>query len=475
MTRALTLSPPSLATVQPRASRFLFVALATAAASFSLLQSLVTPVLPKIQHDLHTSQGTVTWVLTAWLLSAAVATPIMGRIGDMYGKRRTLLVALAAIAVGCLIAAAAPNVGVLIIGRVVQGLGGAVFPISFGILRDELPPARVPSAIGGLSAVIAVGGGLGVVLAGPVVGALDWRALFWIPAVVVAGTALLTLRFVRESPVGDPGQGRGRINWPAGVLLSAWLVALILPLSKAPVWGWTSARVVGLLLLALVLAAAWVLVELRSAEPLIDMQMMRLPAVWTTNLVSLLFGAGMFATYAFLPQFLQTPRSTGYGFGTTVTGAGLAMLPMLVTMAVAGSASGPLTAYVPTKVQLLIGTATAAVSCAGLTLFHDAYWQVAVATGAFGVGLGLTFTAMVNLIVATVPAGQTAVASGMNANIRTIGGSLGAAVASAVITAHTTPAGLPLESGYTYAFAVLTAMLATAAVIATVVPRARKA
>ncbi|MDG6104066.1 MFS transporter [Dactylosporangium aurantiacum] len=471
MTRALTLSPPPVATAPATAGRFTFVALAAAAAAFSMLQSLVSPVLPTIQRDLHTSQSTVTWVLTAWLLSAAVATPIMGRIGDMYGKRRTLLVALAAIAVGCVIAAVAPNVGVLIVGRVIQGLGGAVFPISFGILRDELPPARVASAIGGLSAVIAVGGGLGVVLAGPIVDALDWRALFWIPTVVVAGTFALALRFVAESPVRAPG----RINWLAGALLSGWLVALILPLSKAPVWGWTSVKVVVPLIAALILIVAWVLVELRSAEPLIDMHMMRLPAVWTTNLVALLFGAGMFATYAFLPQFLQTPRSTGYGFGTTVTGAGLAMLPMLVTMALAGFVSGPLTAYVPTKVQLLLGTMTAALACGALTLFHDAYWQVAVATGAFGVGLGLTFTAMVNLIVHTVPAGQTAVASGMNANIRTIGGSLGAAVASAVITAHVTPAGLPLESGYTYAFAVLTAMLAAAAVIAVLVPRGRRA
>jgi EmrB/QacA subfamily drug resistance transporter len=470
MTRTLTVSPPPVATAPVKAGRFTFVALATAAASFSLLQSLVSPVLPTIQHDLHTSQSTVTWVLTAWLLSAAVATPIMGRIGDMYGKRRTLLVALAAIVLGCVIAAVAPNIGVLIVGRIVQGLGGAVFPISFGILRDELPPARVASAIGGLSAVIAVGGGLGVVLAGPIVAAVDWRALFWIPALVVAVTFALTLRFIGESPV----RTRGRINWLAGALLSGWLVALILPLSKAPVWGWTSAKVVVPLIAAVVLVVAWVLVELRSAEPLIDMHMMRLPAVWTTNLVALLFGAGMFATYAFLPQFLQTPRSTGYGFGTTVTGAGLAMLPMLVTMAVAGFVSGPLTAYVPTKVQLLLGTTTAALSCAGLTLFHSAYWQIAVVTGVFGVGLGLTWTAMVNLIVHTVPSGQTAVASGMNANIRTIGGSLGAAVASAVITAHLTPEGLPLETGYTSAFATLTAMLAAAAVIAVFVPRARK-
>src|SRR5215475_11572951 len=118
---------PRLYQASPRAS---FAVLAAAAAAFSLMQSLVTPVLPTIQRDLHTSAGTVTWVLTAWLLAASVATPLMGRIGDMVGKERTLLAALAAIAVGCLLAALAPNITVLIVVRVIQGLGGALFPLS---------------------------------------------------------------------------------------------------------------------------------------------------------------------------------------------------------------------------------------------------------------------------------------------------------------------------------------------------------
>src|SRR5690349_19731193 len=189
-----------------RSPRTTFAVLAAAAAAFSLMQSLVTPVLPTIQQDLHTSAGTVTWVLTAWLLSASVATPLMGRIADMTGKDRALLVALAAIAVGCLLAAVAPNITVLIIARVIQGLGGAIFPVSFGILRDEFPPARVTSAIGVLAAVIATGGGLGIVLAGPIVGALNWRWLFWLPLAVVVLVGLAAWRLVPASPVRTPGR-----------------------------------------------------------------------------------------------------------------------------------------------------------------------------------------------------------------------------------------------------------------------------
>jgi EmrB/QacA subfamily drug resistance transporter len=450
--------------------RLTFVVLAAAAAAFSLMQSLVTPVLPTIQHDLHTSGAAVTWVLTAWLLSASVATPLMGRIGDMIGKDRTLLVALGAIALGCLVAALAPNVGVLIAARVIQGLGGAVFVVSFGIIRDEFPPARVPAAVGALSAVIATGGGLGVVLAGPIVGALSWRWLFWIPMVVVLVVAALAVRHVPESPVRTPG----RLNWPAAVLLSAWLVALLVPLSKAPAWGWTAPATLGLFAAAAVLLTGWLTVELRSTNPLIDMRMMRLPAVWTTNLVALLFGAGMFAVYAFLPQLMQTPSATGYGFGASVTKSGLLMLPMLVTMAAGGSLSGPLSARIAGKAQLVLGSALSAIACALFALRHDEPWQVAAGGAIFGLGLGLVFASMINLIVQSVPPSQTGVASGMNANIRTIGASIGTAAVSSIITAHSQPTGLPAESGYTTSFLLLAAISLAATALAVLVPATRR-
>jgi EmrB/QacA subfamily drug resistance transporter len=451
-------------------ARLTFLVLSAAAAAFSMLQSLVSPVLSTIQHDLHTSPATVTWVLTAWLLSASVATPLMGRIGDMIGKERTLLVALGAIAVGCLVAALAPNIGVLIVARVIQGLGGAVFPVSFGIIRDEFPAARVPSAVGVLSAVIAAGGGLGIVLSGPIVASLSWRWLFWVPMVVVTATAVLAHRYVPESPVRSPG----RIDWFAALLLSGWLVALLIPLSEASSWGWTSPVVLTLFAVAVVLLAAWIRVELRSRNPLIDMRMMRLPAVWTANLVALLFGAGMFSVYGFLPEFLQTPESAGYGFGASVTGAGLLMLPMLVTMAVSGSLSGPIAPVFGVKAQLVWGSVCSVVACSGFAVYHDRPWQVGVAGAVFGLGLGLAYSAMTSLIVQNVPAGQTGAASGMNANIRTIGGSIGTAVVSSIIIAHPRPDGLPHESGFTHGFLLLTLTSAVTVALALLVPSARR-
>ncbi|WP_306208658.1 MFS transporter [Actinoplanes sp. RD1] len=451
------------------APRVTFTVLAAAAAAFSLMQSLVTPVLPTIRQDLHTDAGTVTWVLTAWLLSASVSTPLLGRVADMVGKDRTLLVALGAIVAGCALAALAPNVGVLIAARVVQGLGGAVFPVSFGIIRDEFPPARVASAVGVLAAVIATGGGIGIVLAGPIVGVLDWRWLFWIPMAVVVVVTAVAWRVVPPSPVRMPG----RLNWVSAVLLSGWLVALLLPLSKGSTWGWGDTRTLGLLGAAAVLFAGWLVAELRSANPLIDMRMMRLPAVWTTNLVALLFGAAMFGIFAFLPQLLQVPAASGYGFGATVTTAGLLMLPMMVTMAVSGSASGPLSRWLGSKAQVLVGAGLATLSCLALALAHDAYWTIAVTGAVFGVGMGLVYSSLVNLIVQAVPRHQTGAASGMNTNIRTVGASLGTALVSSIVTAHPGAGGLPAESGYTTSFLVLAGAGAAAFLVALLIPVAR--
>jgi MFS family permease len=356
------------------------------------------------------------------------------------------------------------------VGRVIQGLGGAVFPVSFGIIRDEFPAARVPSAVGVLSAVIAAGGGLGIVLCGPIVQALSWRWLFWIPMIIVAVTAVLTHRYVPESPV----RSAGRVDWPAAALLSGWLVALLVPLSEATSWGWGSPAVIGLFVLAVVLFAAWITVELRSRNPLIDMRMMRLPAVWTANLVALLFGAGMFSVYGFLPEFTQTPVSAGYGFGTSVTGAGLLMLPMLVAMAVSGALSGPITPVLGAKAQLVWGSVCTAVACAGFAFCHGQAWQIGVAGAIFGLGLGLAYSSMTSLIVQNVPASQTGAASGMNANIRNIGGSIGTAVVSVVVTAHPQAGGLPRESGFTHGFLLLAVTSAATVAVALLVPSRRR-
>ena len=447
-----------------------FAVILVAVMSYSLLQSLVLPVLPTIQTSLHTNQSTVTWVLTAYLLAASVATPIVGRLGDMMGKKKVLVAVLMVLAVGTLLSAIATSIGVMIVARVIQGAGGAVLPLAFGIIRDEFPADRVASAVSTTAALLAVGGGLGIVLAGPIVNVLDYHFLFWIPLVFIVLATIAAHYVVPESLETSPG----RISVLPAVLMTGWLVSLLVAVSEGSSWGWKSGRTLGLLGAAAVLIAAWVFSELRAAQPLVDMKMMRIPAVWTTNLVALLFGVGMYSVMAFLPEFLQTDPSNGYGFGASITRSGIFLLPMTATMFFFGLWSGRVTAQLGSKAVLLIGSAVTVAPLGILTFAHHEQWEIYLVSALLGIGLGFAFAAMSNIIVESVPSSQTGVASGMNANIRTIGGAIGAAVVGSIVTSGVPAGAIPHQSGYTHGFGFLFLGSALATVAAIFIPTAHK-
>jgi MFS family permease len=447
-------------------SRLTFAVLIAAVLAFMLTQSTVNPVLPRIQTELGTTQSAVTWVLTANLLAASIATPLMGRLGDAYGKKRLLVVAIGALAVGALMAALATNIETMVGARAVQGIGGGAMPLAFGLARDHFAPRSVASRVGVLAAMGGVGLAAGLVLAGPVVEHLGYRWLFLLPMLVAVAVAVAVWVLVpRSAGLGDP-----RLPWGPAVLLSAALVCLLLGVSEGPHRGWLSAPIMSLLAAALVLAAAWIGLELRVAVPLVDMRLMRLPAVWTTNLVAFLVGTGMYAVGAFVPAFTQTPSGNGYGFSASVSESGAMLLPFAATSFVSGLLAAPVLRRCGSRLSI---SSSALVACGGLVtlaLAHAEPWQVFVGLGLVGAGYGLVFSALSGLVVAAVPASQTGVAVGMNANIRTIGGSIGAAVMSSIVTARLLPSGFPLEGAYTAGFIVLAAVTALAAAVGLLVP-----
>ncbi|GAA1518248.1 MFS transporter [Nocardioides humi] len=439
--------------------------LTVAVFAFSALQSLFVPVLPQIQQQYDVGQRGATWILTAYLLSASVCTPLLGRVGDIVGKRRVLLLALAALTLGSLLAALAPSFAVLVAARVVQGIGGGVMPLAFGIVRDEIAGHRVGRAIGILAALGSLGYGAGLVAAGPVVDHLGFHWLFWLPMIVTALAAAATL-FVPESPRGAPS---GLPYGPA-LLLALWLVLLLLALSQGNVWGWTSAEVLGLLAAALVIAALWALLETRVATPMIDLALMRRRGVWTSNLVATMLGFCMFAGYGFIPQLVQTPPEAGYGFGSTLTESGRMLLPSTFAMFAVGFATSWLVRTFGSRTATAAGCVIGALSFVALAALHDHPWQVTVFMTTLGAGLGTVFATLAGVVVEAVPPDQTGVASGMNANVRTIGGSLGAAVMAGLVTARHGTSGYPVESGYVAGLVVLAAALCLAAVAALWVP-----
>jgi EmrB/QacA subfamily drug resistance transporter len=443
-----------------------FAVLAVSVASYTLMQSLTIPVLSQLEVEFDTDQSTVTWLLTGYLLSASVFTPIMGRLGDAYGKQRLLVISLAALAVGSLAAALAPTIELLIVARVVQGVGGGVLPLAFGIIRDEFPRDKIGGAVSIVSSLLAVGFGTGIVLAGPLTSALGFRWLFWLPFIVTAVAAVAAVLVVPESPVRTPG----RIAALPAILLSGWLVALLLGLSQAPKWGWGDPRTIALLVAAVVIAAAWIRVEMVVDVPLIDMKMMRLPGVWTTNLVALLLGVGMYASNGFIPQFNQTPSANGYGFGSTVTESGLILLPSAIISFLTGLVAAPIARRIGSKTVVVLGSTIASLGMFMMAGWHAEPYQVAVSNTVAGTGIGMAFACLAGLIVAAVTPQQTGAANGMNANIRTIGGSIGTAVMASILAAHLLPGGFSKEIGYTAGFIMLGAAMLAAAVAGLMIP-----
>ena len=444
-----------------------FAALALSAATFAILQSLVAPALPEIQRDLHASATAAAWILTAYLLSASVLTPIVGRLGDMFGKEHTLVAALVVLALGTLLAALATDIKVLIVARVIQGCGGAIFPLAFGIIRDEFPRERVATGIALISAILGIGGGLGIVLAGPIVDAFDYHWLFWFPLMLVIGATITTVLFVPESPIKSPG----RINWLGAALLSSWLVCALVAISEGSNWGWASGRTIGLFVAAAVLLVAWVRNEERAAEPLVDMQMMRIRGVWTVNAAAFLVGAGMYSSFVLIPLFTETAGSAGYGFGASVTQAGLFMLPSTVGMLLGSPLAGRLAGRVGSRVPLIAGSTITCASFVLLAFAHDQRWEIYVASAILGAGIGLAFASLANLIVEAVRPEQTGVATGMNTVMRSLGGSVGSQVGASVIAGTVVGTALPTEHGYTLAFAVAAGACGLAALASLLVPR----
>jgi EmrB/QacA subfamily drug resistance transporter len=456
----------SVAVKQRRQSPTLtLIALVAASMSYTLSQTLVSPALPLIQHDLHTSTSTVTFILTAYLLVASVATPIVGRLGDMFGKERMMMLTLVCFGAGALISAVSTSIWPMIAGRAVQGVGGAIFPLAFGIVRDEFPREKVASAIGLISATFGIGGGVGLVASGVIVDHMSYHWVYWFGLVTVLLAALMTWWWVPESPVKTPA----KVDWGGALLLSGGLVAILVAVSEGNDWGWLSLRIVWLVALGLALLVLLGTYELTQRDPLVDMRMCAQRAVLTPNLAGFLVGFGMFGSFIIIPQFVQISPEAGYGFGASVTKAGVFMLPSTVGMMVSGPLAGWVGNRFGSKLSLTFGGIAMTLAFLSLAVEHSHQWAIYAGSGWMGIGVGFAYAGMANLIIEAVPQTATGAASGINTIMRTIGGTLGGQIAASLIAARIQPNGFPAEAGFTATFAMFTvagvlAILATAAI-----------
>jgi EmrB/QacA subfamily drug resistance transporter len=445
---------------EPRRHYGVTLALLTVAGvSFAIMQTLVVPALPFFQREFDTTASWVTWIATGFLLSSSVLTPILGKLGDSFGKKRMLVISLAIFGLASLAAAAAWNLETLIACRVLQGAGAAVFPLSFGIIRDEFPPEKIGLGIGTVSSVFGVGGGVGLVLSGVIIEHLTWHWLFLIGAVPVLASTVLLAMFVPESPVKFPTKP----DYLGGATLSLALGSLLVAISEGTNWGWTSAGVLGLLAFSALMFTLWVLIEQRVPEPLVDLRTFARREMAATNVTTLIMGFSMFSTFILLPNFVQIPLGVppdlaaqlDYGFGASPIEVGLFFVPSSVAMMIAGPLAGALGTRIGNQITLRIGIGFLALSLALLATWHDEPWTIYAWMVLMGIGLAFSFASLGTLVIENSQPGETGVASGMNTIMRTIGAALGSQVAAAIISANTLAGTeIPLERGFTLAFAI---------------------
>jgi EmrB/QacA subfamily drug resistance transporter len=437
--------------------------LTLAGAAFSLQQTMVFPALGTFQEAFGSTTAWTTWVLTGFLVSGAVLTPVLGRLGDQFGKERLLLVSLGLFLAGCLGAAFAWNLWSLIAFRVVSGAGGALFPLSFAIIKDEFPAEKVKVGIGLLSAVWGVGGGFGIVLSGVIVDNFSWRLLFLLGSIPVALSLVLVDRYVPESPIRTPS----RVDVPGALLLSGALLSLMVGLTEGEHWGWGSPELLGVLLASALLFVAWGVVESRSPSPMVDLSMLAHRPILLTNVATLISGFALFSCFVLVPAFVETDDGYGYGFGASATQAGLYLLPSSVAMLFAGPLAGAIGRRYGSKWPMAGGMLVVSVAALLFAAAHDDPLTVLVASGLLGLGVGAAFAAMAALIADNVDQRELGVAGGMNTVVRMVGAVVGGQVGAALLTARTIgDTAVPAESAYTITFALSAGTALVAASVA---------
>jgi EmrB/QacA subfamily drug resistance transporter len=439
--------------------------------AFTLSQTTVAPALPHIQSSLGITESAVTWTLTGYLVAASVMTPIIGRLGDMFGKRRLLLVTLVAFALGSALCAVAGSIGVLIAGRVIQGVAGGLFPLAFAIVRDELPRDKVASSIGIVSSITGIGGGAGLVLGGVIVDHASWHWIFWVSLAITLVALVATWLLVPESPITTPG----RVDFGGAALLAIGLAAPLIGVSQSSTWGWGDARTIGLVALGFPFLAGLVWFERRQPQPLLDMATLSRRPVLATNAATAFIGFAMFGSFVLIPQIAQVPSSTGFGLGESATVAGLLLLPSTAVMLIVAPLSGRIGGRRGSKGPLVAGALITGAALGLLAVAHTTELALMAGAALMGTGVGFAFAAMPNLIIEAVRQEQTGEATAVNALVRNVGAAVGAQVSGAILAGSVVAgAATPAESGFTTAFAVAAAVAVGAAGLATFVPgRAR--
>lgn len=457
---------------ESRRGRLLVPALMFVALVVAVVGSLGAPLITTVAGEFGVSLAAAQWTLTAPLLVGAIATPILGRLGAGPRRRQVILVTLAVVVAGSLLTVVPPSFGWLLAGRVAQGASLGLAALLMGVARDHLPPQRSGATISLLSVASTAGIGIGYPLAGLLTQVSGLRAAYGLGLLITAA-ALATAWWAVPQP--PPGRSAA-VDVPGAALLGAGLVALSLAIGQTTLWTERPALAAALPTAAAVLLAAWVRRERRCAAPLVDLTLLRHPAVAGANVTMLLGGIGMYLLLTLVTRYVQTPESAGYGFGVDVFVAGLVLVPFSVL----GFAGGKLVPRVRGRLQaptvLAAGGGVVLAALAVFALARGQLWLAFAVMGLLGLGVGVFSAAMPVAILAVTPPEETSSAMSFNQVVRSVGFSIGSALGGLVLAAHTgAGATFPSEAGYTTAAWAGTAAMAVTIVITLVLRRAARA
>lgn len=431
----------------------------------ALTQTLVIPIQPELPHLLNTSAGNASWVVTATLLGAAVAMPVAGRLGDMYGKQRVLAVSAVLLALGSVVCALSSVLPVVIVGRVIQGTAMGFIPVGISLMREITPPKLTSTAIAAMSATLGVGGAIGLPLAAWIAQSFNWHALFWFAA--GAGVLVLVAVMTLVPHVHDSNGGRLDIGGIIG--LGIGLVSALVAVTKGNTWGWGDGKTLGLLIGGIVVLLLWGVYELRVTDPLVDLRTTARPAVLLTNLAGLTVGFGMMAQALVIPQLLEMPKATGYGLGQSLLAAGLWMAPGGLMMLVFSPVSSKLIGTLGAKYTLAIGATVLGSGYVAAYFLMGAPWQLALASLISSAGVGIGYAAMPTLILGAVPMREAGAAVGLNSLTRSVGTTTASAIMVLLLTQSTMSVGgtdVPTKSAFQACFVVgAIAAFATVAIV----------